>query len=529
MLKFAVKRKPVELFHEAVHSKDLLRVTFLLEQNESQFHIDDIDEDGITALQRTCFTGTLHLVQLLVRYGADINIQDNEGWSVMHAATVARNHSIMRYLTAVGAPLGLENDQGELAIDLARDLQSIVILAEGMRRAGLIREVEDFLRDRPEVREILEDKLRQSVMVAQEKGRPRASSEILPSNMPLNLADTQNRRSSADYPRPATTDVNRNDNDPKGLSMDPRLCGVGQPNVYFLESSMDSNSLEFGGRNSCAFCPKCGKRRQQMVKRQSTVSLNSDSSDSSSSSDSAYSSGSTNSTGNSDNIELGNNGTISKSKQNNDLRAENNRAYVRVRATTINIYPESVKNPNIRDSLSGESRSTQQRFSSPTKQSSTFQHQGRSYSPAKNKSDTKRVKKTREYHFSPRERSFPIESKSDGSRGFGSAPIVSAVENVMHLNELNSRGVSLLHEAAAKGDAEEVKLLLLHGAEVNRQSLNGSSPLHEAVRTGNTITASILIQQGADLFTETDNGQLPIDLARNPNMKRLIGNAMALK
>ncbi|XP_015756346.1 PREDICTED: protein phosphatase 1 regulatory inhibitor subunit 16B-like [Acropora digitifera] len=178
MLKFAVKRKPVELFHEAVHKKDLLRATFLLEQNESQFHIDDIDEDGITALQRTCFTGTLGLVQLLVTNGADINIQDNEGWSVLHAATVARNHSIMRYLIAVGAPLGLQNDQGELAIDLARDLQSIVILVDGMRRAGLTKEVEDYLRDRPKVRGILEEKLLHSDMVTQEQGRQRAASEI---------------------------------------------------------------------------------------------------------------------------------------------------------------------------------------------------------------------------------------------------------------------------------------------------------------------------------------------------------------
>lgn len=161
MLKFAVKRKPVELFHEAVSSKDTLRVQFLLEQNEKQFHVDDIDEDGITALQRSCFTGPLKLVQLLVTYGADLNIQDKEGWSVMHAATVARNHSIMRYLITMGAEVGLQNDQGELALDLARDLQSVVILAEGMRRRGRAKDVEEYFKRRPEVRDLIEEKLRE--------------------------------------------------------------------------------------------------------------------------------------------------------------------------------------------------------------------------------------------------------------------------------------------------------------------------------------------------------------------------------
>lgn len=538
MLKFAVKRKPVELFHEAVHKKDLLRVTFLLEQNESQFHIDDIDDDGITALQRTCFTGTLGLVQLLVTNGADINIQDNEGWSVIHAATVARNHSIMRYLIAVGAPLGLQNDQGELAIDLARDLQSIVILADGMRRTGLTREVEDYLRDRPEVRGILEEKLRQSEMVTQEQGRQRAESEILPTNMSTKYAGRQQRRSfSADNPQPVTTAVKSKDNDLKGLT-DTRPTGVVLPNRHLIESPINSTSLNLGARDPCALCSKCGKRRQQIVKRRSTASLCSESSDSSSSSDSAYSSGSTNSAGNLYALEQ-NDGTMNTAKENNHMGAENHRVYARVHATTINLRPDTVKYTNNcdRQNVKGESVSLQRRISSSEKQTSSFQYQGRSYSPAKNRSDTgnanflhqDHIIQSQEYQFSPRLHSPMITSKSDRSCVYGSPPILNATENVIHVNELNSRGVSLLHEAAAKGDAEKVKLLLLRGAEVNRQSLNGSSPLHEAVRAGKTVTASVLIEHGADLFSETDNGLLPGDLAGNVHMKRLLHKAMALK
>lgn len=526
MLKFAVKRKPVELFHEAVHSKDVLRVTFLLEQNESQFHVDDIDEDGITALQRSCFTGPLKLVQLLVTYSADINIQDKEGWSVMHAATVARNHSIMRYLIAMGAQLGLENDQGELAIDLARDLQSVVILAEAMRRAGLAKDVEEYLKRRPEVREILEEKLQQSDTVAMEKERQRAASEILPSNISLHVAETQKRRSSLDDPRPPATNVKNSDKDQERLMAIPRLNGVAFPTRNILEGPRNQAGLDGGGKGGCSLCPKCGKRRQQIFKRQSTSSLCSNSSDSSTSSDSAYSSGSTNSAINLYSFERGNVGTITTSKQNNNLRAEN-KVLDRIGATSLITYPDPSVVPD-------ERYYVLRRYSSPTtsKQNGFKEHELRATSINISSESGKLPKPQRvitdSYQFTPRRYSSPVLYSSDQTN-VSRAPIASAIEEVTNVNELNSCGVSLLHEAAAKGDAEGVKLLLVHGAEVNRQSLNGSSPLHEAVREGNAVTASVLIEHGADLFSETDNGMLPIDLAQDPEMKRFIENAMALK
>ena len=469
MLKFAVKRKPVELFHEAVSSKDILRVQFLVEQNEKQFHVDDIDEDGITALQRCCFTGPLKLVQLLVTYGADLNIQDKEGWSVIHAATVARNHAIMRYLIAMGAEVALQNDQGELALDLARDLQSVVILAEAMRRGGRAKDVEEYFKRRPEVRDLIGEKLQESEFIGLVQDRPRATSHILSSN--ISWSETQKRRSSVDVlndPRTPTATVKTRDKDLERLMDIPRLTGV---------------ELPTGCKD--AVCLKCGKRRREVFKRQSTSSLCSTSSDSSSSSDSAYSSASTNSGANMLNFERG--GTITTAKQNNNSRAEN-LFRDRLRASSaVEIYPDTGNHPN--RNLEADKQFQSRRYSSPALY-------------AGDRASTLRAPRT---------------------------TIASVIKEVTNVNELNRFGVSLLHEASAKGDTEGVKLLLEHGAEVNRQSLNGSSPLHEAVREGNAVTASILIEYGADLFTEMDNGMLPIDLARDIDLKRFIENAMALK
>lgn len=477
MLKFAVKRKPVELFHEAVSCRDILRAQFLLEQNEKHFYVDDIDEDGITALQRSCFTGPLKLVQLLVTYGADLNIQDKEGWSVMHAATIARNHSIMRYLINMGAEVALQNDQGELALDLARDLQSVVILAEAMRRRGMAKDVEEYFNRRPEVRELIEEKLQESDVISLAQERQRAASEISPSN--ISWSETQKRRSSLDAlndPRAVKT---------RGQDLE-RLMGIPRFNGAALPTRNIHTKSRLGWEVGCreTLCPKCGKRRGEVLKRQSTSSLCSNSSDSSSSSDSAYSSTSTNSSTNMLSFERV--GTITTAKQNNHSRAEN-LFQDRLRASSVDIYTEPGNRP-IREQETDE------------------QFQPRRYSsPALYASDRSSVPRT------PR------------------PTIASAIKEVANVNELNRFGVSLLHQAAAKGDTEGVKLLLEHGAEVNRQSLNGSSPLHEAVREGNAVTASILIEYGADLFTEMDNGMLPIDLARDTDMKRFIENAMALK
>ena len=480
MLKFAVKRKPVELFHEAVTSRDIFRAQFLLEQNEKHFYVDDIDEDGITALQRSCFTGPLKLVQLLVTYGADLNIQDKEGWSVMHAAAIARNHSIMRYLITMGAAVALQNDQGELALDLAGDLQSVAILAEAMRRRGMAKDVEEYLNRRPEVRELIAEKLRESDVISLAQERQRVASEILSSN--ISWVETQNRRSSVDalnYPRDPTATVETRDKDLERLMAMPRLNGVALPSRNIHAKS------RLGWEVGCGetVCPKCGKRRGEALTRQSTSSLCSNSSDDSSS-DSAYSSTSTNSSGNMFSFER--EGTITTAKKNNNSRADN-LFRDRLRASSVDLYTVPGKRPN--RELERDEQFQPRRYSSPALYASE-----RAYTPT-----------------APR------------------ATFASSIKEVEDVNELNRYGVSLLHEAAAKGDTEGVKLLLEHGAEVNRQSLNGSSPLHEAVREGNAVTASILIEHGADLFTEMDNGLLPIDLAPDIDMKRFIENAMTLK
>ena len=282
MLKFAVKRKALELFHEAVNNKDTNRVRTLLEHNRDQFHVDELDDDGLTALQRSCFTGSLRLVQLLLAFGADIGIQDKEGWTVLHAAAVAGNQSILRYLIAMGADIAAMNDRGETALDCAGELQCVAILAEALVKAGHFKLAEVYFSQRPDVHKLLEVKLQANAGSATAL-RQRSTSLKSPSAPTLISRGQRSSSFTVSSGRAALLPGN-----------DVRVFINSDGYRVPKDEGRLINEYEQGWRKACPvgnlgrICCNCGKRRTDRIKRLSVASTSSASSDSSSSSDSAY-------------------------------------------------------------------------------------------------------------------------------------------------------------------------------------------------------------------------------------------------
>jgi hypothetical protein len=70
---------------------------------------------------------------------------------------------------------------------------------------------------------------------------------------------------------------------------------------------------------------------------------------------------------------------------------------------------------------------------------------------------------------------------------------------------------SPLHEAARKGSAEFVQLLLSGGADMNIPSLDGSTALHESVSVTNNKVTTLLVDEGIDInrriFTDFPYGE----------------------
>nr|XP_033817384.1 protein phosphatase 1 regulatory subunit 27 isoform X1 [Geotrypetes seraphini] len=80
--------------------------------------LDTIYLSGMAALHEAVLTGNLECVKLLVKYGADIHQQDENGWTPLHMACSDNHADIARYLVSLGAKLDVTNNEGEKPSDL---------------------------------------------------------------------------------------------------------------------------------------------------------------------------------------------------------------------------------------------------------------------------------------------------------------------------------------------------------------------------------------------------------------------------
>ncbi|XP_041450101.1 protein phosphatase 1 regulatory subunit 12C isoform X7 [Drosophila obscura] len=113
------------VFLAACLSGDKDEVIHLLDQGAD---INTANVDGLTALHQACIDDNLDMVEFLVERGADINRQDNEGWTPLHATASCGFVSIARYLVENGADVAAVNSDGDLALDLAIDVQHMAMI-----------------------------------------------------------------------------------------------------------------------------------------------------------------------------------------------------------------------------------------------------------------------------------------------------------------------------------------------------------------------------------------------------------------
>ncbi|KAM6317323.1 ankyrin repeat domain-containing protein 40-like isoform 2-T3 [Podargus strigoides] len=81
-----------------------------------------------------------------------------------------------------------------------------------------------------------------------------------------------------------------------------------------------------------------------------------------------------------------------------------------------------------------------------------------------------------------------------------------------------------LREAAALGDAEEVRRLLGEGADINsRNEINGWTCLHWACKRNHAQVVSCLLDAGADKHILTAKGELAAELTSKPDIRKILG------
>lgn len=80
------------------------------------------------------------------------------------------------------------------------------------------------------------------------------------------------------------------------------------------------------------------------------------------------------------------------------------------------------------------------------------------------------------------------------------------------ISGINDAGLTPLHQAVLDGNLMAVRLLIEHGADINKQDADSWTPLHAACAEGHAGIIRLLLQHGADKNILTEDKERPIDL-----------------
>lgn len=91
------------------------------------------------------------------------------------------------------------------------------------------------------------------------------------------------------------------------------------------------------------------------------------------------------------------------------------------------------------------------------------------------------------------------------------------------------RGEPALYVATRRDDLKAARLLLRHGADVNRRATaaapggdSGWAPIHVAARNGNVSLVELFLRHGAEIDARSANGRTPLDLAQVSHRSEIV-------
>uniref|UniRef100_A0A224XMP0 Protein phosphatase 1 regulatory subunit 16a isoform x2 n=1 Tax=Panstrongylus lignarius TaxID=156445 RepID=A0A224XMP0_9HEMI len=128
---------------EAASRNDILEVRKLLMRGVSP---DSTNEDGLTALHQCCIDDNEEMMKLLLEFGANVNAEDSEKWTPLHAAATCGHLHLVRHLIANGANLLAVNGDGNMPYDICEDEASLEEIEGAMARRGVTQAVIDETR-----------------------------------------------------------------------------------------------------------------------------------------------------------------------------------------------------------------------------------------------------------------------------------------------------------------------------------------------------------------------------------------------
>ncbi|KAK7495784.1 hypothetical protein BaRGS_00013004, partial [Batillaria attramentaria] len=107
------------------------------------------------------------------------------------------------------------------------------------------------------------------------------------------------------------------------------------------------------------------------------------------------------------------------------------------------------------------------------------------------------------------------------SSGFNETVII-LIKSGADISMKSSHGNTALHYACSSGFNETVIILIKSGANISVRNDLGSTPLYSACASGHTQIASLLLQRGADITAVDKNGDSPLHVAVAQNQREAV-------
>jgi len=113
--------------------------------------VDDKNKNGLTPLHYACENGNSYIVDLLINYGANVNVSDNEGFTPLHFACKNGNLEIVKSLVDDGANVNAKSNNRLVPLQMIQDSSSqLYLFVKSLTNLDEIEEQEDFF-DYPEL------------------------------------------------------------------------------------------------------------------------------------------------------------------------------------------------------------------------------------------------------------------------------------------------------------------------------------------------------------------------------------------
>ena len=129
------RKSQADVLRHAIDGNDLAQIRFALKAGQN-WRINEKDENGMTALQRSCVHGHIDIVRLLLDHGADMEVTDENGWTALHYGASGGHVEVVTLLLNSCANVAALATDGKLAIDVAKGEGMVFILASAILRSG---------------------------------------------------------------------------------------------------------------------------------------------------------------------------------------------------------------------------------------------------------------------------------------------------------------------------------------------------------------------------------------------------------